>query len=214
MAFADKAINTYKQGVDVAGLVNEAEMAILSNISLQNKCLFEVIIYPQKFASSSSGLALQAVEMTVMKLYLHSIDDIVLTGVEYQRSGGVQWVKDLIYPESVTFSFIETGAGFIKAYLRKWYNEIAVPTSMNLSINKQISTTTDYIFRDDQESSKRNAIIIPLQPDMIPSSEWIYIEGLKLKIGSGLSYDHSSPDYELIAVQFSCDNIITKGQVL
>lgn len=208
MAIADKVTNTYKQGVDAAALVNKASVDILSNISLQNKCAFEILIYPKSFPTTTGGVALTAVESLIMRTYLYSVEDIILTGFEYQRSGGVQWVKDLIYPEMVTFSFLETGLGVVKSYLRKWMDEIAVNVPMVINGTLQ----NDYVFRDNQDETKRNAIIIPMQSDAIPSAEWIYIEGLKFKNVGGIGYDHSSPDFELLTVQFTCDSVISKGQ--
>ena len=52
-----------------------------------------------------------------------------------------------------------------------------------------------------------------MQSDAIPSSEWIYIEGMKFKNVSGISYDHSSPDFETLVVQFTCDSVVSKGQI-
>lgn len=209
MAIADKLINTYKQGVDAAALVNKASVDLLVNTSLQNKCAFEILIYPKTFPKTISGQALVAMESLIMRTYLYSIEDIILTGFEYQRSGGVQWVKDLIYPESVTMTFLETGLGVVKSYLRKWMDEVAV----NIPMTMDGVTHNDYVFNDDQESSKRNAIIIPMQSDAIPSSEWIYIEGMKFKNVGGISYDHSSPDFETLVVQFTCDSVVSKGKI-
>lgn len=209
MAIADKLINTYKQGVDAAALVNKASVDLLVNTSLQNKCAFEILIYPKTFPKTISGKALTAIESLIMRTYLYSIEDIILTGFEYQRSGEVQWVKDLIYPESVTMTFLEIGLGVVKSYLRKWMDEVAV----NIPMTMDGVTHNDYVFNDDQESSKRNAIIIPMQSDVIPSSEWIYIEGMKFKNVGGISYDHSSPDFETLVVQFTCDSVISKGKI-
>ena len=214
MALSDKIVKQYKIGVDAAGIVNEADVAILANTSLQNKCLFEILIYPQTFPTSVKGLALAALELLVLRTYVYAIEEMVLTGVEYQRSGGVQWVKDLIYPESVTFTFLETGLGTVKNYLRTWMDTIATlqPTSLKVgSIWEE--PYQDYVFSDNQKESKRNAIIMPLQSDMLPSPEWIHIEGMKFKQVGGISYDQSNGENEIISVTFSCDSIYLKSAV-
>jgi hypothetical protein len=205
--FSDSFIKTYKKTVDVAALLNEADYAVLSNLSLQNRCLFELIIYSeppsaeQTFADTAKQLALDAVGLLVMRLYIVAINDIPLIGLEYQRTGGMNWVKDMIYPDSITMSFMEIGIGAVKKYFKEWQDQIATYNPV----------TRDYVFNNNQQMSKRKAIIIPQQSDVIPSTQWIMIDGLKYKTLTGLSYDHSSGENEVLTAEFSCDNIRLVG---
>lgn len=193
----DSVINTYKSVVDIASLPAEASRYALANIGLQNKCLFEVLIYPEKFPRTVKGIAFAATDLLVMRLYLYSINDIPLVGFEYQRSGGIQSVKDAIYPENFTCTFLENQVGSVKRYLRQWQELIATYDP----------NTREYYFNDNQQESERTCLIIPQQTDVLPSPEWIKIDGMKIKNISGIGYDHTSGENEIITVDFKCDNI-------
>ena len=192
-------INKYKSAVDVAAIINEADRTSLLLTTLQHKCLFEILIYPEKFPSPIDpvGVTLATMDLIIARLYLYAINDVPIIGQEYQRSGGYQFVKDLVYPDSFTCTFLESGLGVVKRYFRTWQDLIA---TYNPSLN-------DYTFNDDQNISKRTAILIPQQSDVIPSLEWIKIDGMKIKSITGIGYDHASGENEIITAEFSCDNI-------
>ena len=196
----------YKKVVDVAATAMKVDKEFYGNIGLQNKCLFEIIMTPDiDFSKSLVSIAKSTIaaarDFAVVRFYLYSIQDLPLTGFEYIRYGGLQGIKDMIYPESFTATFIEDNSGTTKSYIRKWLNDIA----------EYDSTTKDYIFNDNQSISKRNAIIMPIQQDALPSTEWIKIDGMKIKAVTGIGYDHSSGDTELISVEFTCDTIRLAG---
>ena len=203
----DGVIKTYKKGVDIASILNQADVTALTNLSLQSRCLFEIIIYPEKFGVGAGGgldfkqVALDALGSVVMRLYITAINDIPLIGLDYQRSGGMNWVKDMIYPDTLNITFLETGMGNVKGYFKKWQETIVTYDKV----------TRDYVFSDNQSKSKRSAIIIPQQSDVLPSTEWIFIEGLKYKTLTGISYDHSSGENEVLTAEFSVDNIRIDG---
>lgn len=193
----DNIINNYKKVVDIASLPSEASRYALANIGLQNKCLFEVLIYPEEFPKTLKGIAFAATDLLVMRLYLYSINDIPLLGFDYQRSGGFQILKDAIYPENFTCTFLENQMGSVKRYLRQWQELIATYDPK----------TREYFFNDNQKDSERTCLIIPQQTDVLPSPEWIKIDGMKLKTITGISYEHGAQDNEIITVDFKCDNI-------
>jgi len=201
MAIADNIVNSYKNGVNIAGIINEADVAILSNTSLQNKCLFEMIIYPETFPSTPKGIALVALDTIIMRYSLYSINDLPLTGFDYQRYGGMNYIKDMLYTDTFNCTFIENNLGGVKEYFRKWQEEIAVYTPALGPLKR------DYLFKDNQDASKRTGIIIPLQSDMMPSIGWIKIDGMKFKNLTGISYDHASGENELLTAEFICDSI-------
>jgi len=201
VAIANNIINTYKKGVDTAGILNEADIAILSNTSMQHKCLFEMIIYPETFPSTAGGIVLTSLDTIIMKFNLYSINDIPLVGFEYQRYGGMNYIKDMIYPDTFNCTFIENGTGSVKGYFRKWQDAIAVYTPALGTLKR------DYLFKDNQDDSKRTGLIIPLQTDMLPSPEWIKIDGMKFKNITGIGYDHTSGENEILTTEFTCDSI-------
>ena len=197
---SDNVINKYKKVVDIAGVLNEVDRAALTLTTLQHKCLFEILIYPEEFPnlfSSPKAFLLAGMDFAVTRLYLYAINDIPIIGQEYKRSGGYQFVKDLVYPDSFTCTFLETGLGVVKKYFRYWQEVI---TSYD-------EYSRDYVFNDNQNKSKRTAILIPQQSDVLPSLEWIKIDGMKIKSVTGIGYDHASGENEIITAEFSCDNI-------
>lgn len=199
---SDGFINGYKKGVDIAANLNEADVYVAGQLGLQHKCLFEIMIYPEAplggfTAKGFMAFAEAATDLFIMRTYLYAINDIPLFGLEYQRTGGMNFIKDLVYPDTFECTFLEDQAGSVKGYFRKWMEKIAI----------RGATTRDYYFNDDQNASKRTALIIPMQTDMLPSAEWIKIDGLKFKSITGIGYDHASGDNELLTASFSCDNI-------
>jgi hypothetical protein len=194
----DNIINAYKTGVDFASYLNQGDTTIVSNLDLQNKCLFDILIYPENLLSlSPTGIAMAALDTFIMRFHLYAINDIPLVGFEYQRSGGFQFLKDTVYPDSFSCTFLETNFGATKGYFRKWQEQIATYDQ----------TTRDYFFNDNQIESKRSAIIIPQAPDILPAWEWIKIDGMKFKNLTGVGYDHASSEQELLTAEFTCDNI-------
>jgi len=205
MAIANSVINGYKSVVDAAAILNEADIALASTFSLQHKCLFEMLIYPETFPKTPGGIALSVLDTIMMRVNLYAINDIPLTGFEYQRSGGRQFLKDLVYTDTFSCTFLENSFGNVKGYFRKWEEEI-VTFSKGSSLGFK-NLRGDYLFKDDQDASKKTAIIIPMQPDMLPSPEWIKIDGMKFKNVTGIGYDHASGENEIITAEFTCDNI-------
>ena len=78
----DNVINAYKSVVDIASLPAEASRYALANIGLQNKCLFEVIIYPEVFPTSIAGIAFAATYAIIdvlFKIPLTKVTFVVIT---------------------------------------------------------------------------------------------------------------------------------------
>lgn len=201
MAISDSVRTTAKKIVDTAGIAMEADKVILSNMDLQAKCNFEIMIMQERDLALQAGtipsIAYSAFkDAFIGRYFLYAIQEVPIVGFEFQRNGGFQGLKDVIYPDSISLTFIENGVGYVKGYLKDWMDEIA--TYQPLS--------RDYLFNDDQFVSKRTAYIIPMQKEAIPSTTWIKIEGMKYQQLTGISYDHSMGDNELLTVQFSTEN--------
>lgn len=196
----DTVINAYKSTVDILALPNEVGKLSAENIGLQNKCLFEILIYPQvNFSSLTSTLtSLTSIKDTLMaRFYIYAINDIPLVGYDYERAGAHQVLRTVAFPDAISFTFLSDQLGMAKAYLRNWSEDIA----------KYNARTGRYVFNDNQEMSKKEAIIIPQHTDVIPSGEWIKITGMKLSKIGGIGYGHEDGDVEKISADFSCDNI-------
>jgi hypothetical protein len=198
MAISNNIINAYKKVVDYSALVFNSDYILKTHISMQEKCLFEILFMPESFSSITSplSLALDVLGVLVVRLYLYSINDIPLIGMDYQRVGGKQALKDAIYPDGFSATFIEDEMGTVKTYFSKWLDLIATYDS----------SSREYYFNDNQDASKRTAIIIPQQRDVLPSIQWIKIDGIKIKTVSGFEFDHSSGEQQLLTIDFTCDN--------
>jgi hypothetical protein len=202
MSFSDSVLKKYKQTADTAAIGMKADRIFYANMSLQSKCSFEILLMPEINSESSFETKIKqglmgAKDLLIGRYYLYAIQDLPITGFEYIRYGGLQGIKDMIYPDSFTVTFLEDGIGSVKGYLRNWIDKIATYNEL----------TRDYVFNDDQSLSKKQAIIMPIQSDALPSTEWIKIDGMKIKSVTGLGYDHASGENEIITAEFACDGI-------
>jgi hypothetical protein len=202
---SDKLTRQYKKVADAAALPMKADREFYTNLGFQNKCAFEIMLLPEvtytsdisRAASTTRQLLGAPKDIFIGRYYLYSIQELPLTGYEYVRYGGLQGVKDMIYPESFTATFLEDNIGSVKAFFRNWMDKIAVYDPIR----------KDYVFNDDQSLSKKQAIIMPVQSDALPSTEWIKIDGMKIKAITGIGYDHASGENEIITAEFACDTI-------
>lgn len=199
----DSVTKTYKNILDKASYIYEANKIILHNTGFQHKCLFECIIYPEK--PQLSGLSMQSVknianigkDLQIVRTFLYSINDIQLVNFDFERAGGFNFIKEINYAETITMTFLETQLGVVKNYLRTWMEQIAYYEP----------TLREYYLNDNQIQSEKTCLIIPQQKDYLPSLIWIKIDGMKIKNISGIDYSHEDGDIEKISVDFKVDNI-------
>ena len=225
----NSVIKAQKKVASTAAVQNILDQHVYASMTLQNKCMFEVIMYPEVvnfkktgFESTENKSAMDitksvastigknitdnlgaitsvAQDFLMTRYYLYQINEIPLMGFDYQRYGGLQGIKDCIYGDEISMTFIEDSLGLTKRYLSSWMDDIGTydPKSR------------DFIFKDNQHKCKRTCLILPYQEIMIPSVfGWMMIQGLKLKQITGIGYDHSDGSNELITVSFTMDNII------
>lgn len=214
MSVVDKTAQIYKKGVDALATPFEATKTLIALETFQNKCQFEILIYPEVlFKSSTTNMSAKdkvklagenikitasiAKSVLIFRQYLYAINDIPMVGYDFQRVGGKQYIKDTVYPEEFSCTFLENQQGSVKGFLREWQDLIATYDE----------TSRDYYYNDNQQISKKHAVIMPQNTDMIPGGEWIKIDGMKIKTVTGITYDHAQGDNELITATFSADNI-------
>lgn len=189
-------IKNYKKGVDVLALPNELDKIYYSTFNPQHECLFEIILLPENFLSSLKVAPLTTLmDPVVTRFHLYDID-IPLLGFEYERYNGKREIVNIVYPDEVSCTFLETSSGVVKGYLRKWQSEIGVYNPL----------TKEYNFQDDQTGSKKKVYIFPYGKDIFPTLEYIEITGLKFQSMDPLHFGHDSGEIEKIKVTFSCDN--------
>lgn len=103
-------------------------------------------------------------DVLVTQMYLTSID---VPGRTYEWSLGLdeKYVSAIAYPEAVTLEFLEDEKGLVRRYLSEWESSIAYvkPPQLGFGIAKVFGTQSygrTLLFRDDQQSAKRNGTLI------------------------------------------------------
>lgn len=192
-------IRTFKKVADVAAIpLNVAPKTILQLMDPQNKNNFEIIMYPEK-PTLSNALTI-ASDALVSKIYIRSLT-IPFISLEYESYNEMKGVSNIVYPEEVLITFLEDETGIVRNHLDKWMKSIVFP---NLAGG-------GHLFADDQDKSKRTAIIVPMTGTAIPSAilfnGWIKMSGLKLKSIGDLSLGHEEQDIMLLEANFAVDSV-------
>ena len=191
-------IDGIKKAADMAAYASTIPgKAVMELFSPQNKNLFEILLFPETFTSPKAFL--QAAEDTLMaKFYIKNIN-MSFIGLEYEEMGGVKALKEVVYPDSITLTLIEDEKGFVRRYVANWLEDI---------IYKPLfSFETGHKFYDDQEKSKKTALVMPFSGLNVPSMGWIRIKGLKYKSQGDISLGHDDTDFMTIDLVCSCDSV-------
>jgi hypothetical protein len=190
-----------KTGLDnTAGLLNKGTRHLLELFNPQNMNVFEVILTPTYPASSwKEGIDIAGGNY-LAKLHLKSIGT-TFTSIEYDNLNEVKGTKGVVYPEEITLTFIENQEGAVRNFLNSWFKQIIFTNELSIGGNAQ------WVFKDNQLASEKNAIIIPLQRTGTPSGAWIQINGLKLKNVGALEFSQESAEMMVITATCKVDNI-------
>jgi len=182
-----------KKTVDMAAVLSKGTVELLTNMELQHKNQFEMIITPFGKTNVSSLLHTTA-NNAILKLYVQTVE-VTFVSFAYERADNVQYLKDVEYPESVRMTFLEDDIGIVRNWLSNMMQSIAYTTDDGT-----------FVFQNDQNAVKFNAILIPLTKMSIPSGGWISLHGLKYMSSEGISFDQSSAENMILDVTFACDN--------
>lgn len=155
---------------------------------------FDIILYPHDFSFGSlSSVGTALMDTVICKLFVQSMN-FELTGVEYERLNykhnkavGLGDISD------VTIEFVENDLRFVSLYLENWLNEI-----VNLKTG---------IFRDNQNDSKKDAVVILSTGLNIPSPSYFKLTGLKLKSFGNLEVSQDNGEGMIVQATFTVDNI-------
>jgi len=194
---SDGLIQTTKKAADVLGKISEARKVLLQVFNPANKNVFELLLYPQNFPTSVTGVALASLDTALASLYIQSIQ-VSFFSLEYTQFGHQKSVTELQFPEEVTFTFLENETGFVRSYVNKWIKETVFYDFMGDS---------GYIFEDNQDAAKKTAIIIPQSGLGIPSLAWIRMSGLRFKSLGELTFGQAEGDPMFLDVTCACDQI-------
>lgn len=203
------AINTLKKISDATfGNLNKGVHYLLQQMDPGNKNLFMMIMYPKSvddFGIGDLGGVLDiAFDTLIATLNLRSIDMQFLS-IEYEAFGELKGAKKLNFPETITFNILEDDYGSIKNYLYKWVNKIVFPVDES----DQISgiSRVNYVFADNQEAAKKNAILISQGGTGLPTLRPIKMYGLKFQSINGYTYGHGEADPLIFEVTCAVDSV-------
>ena len=196
-----------KKAADVYGITTQAMLAVLSNLSPQQKNLFECIVtsesYPAKTSGLSSSLAKRALKTvldnSIFKFYVQKID-IPHVSLETTRYDNLQGVSDINYVDEITITFLETEECIVRNFLQNW---------MDLTFTRQSDGT--YLFSDDQWAARKKMLIFPQGRTGFPNNVWFEIRGLRFKSREAITLDQSASDPMYITVTFMCDDAYTSS---
>ena len=176
------------------GLINMGIKEIFSLINFQSLNQFEIIFIqkytkdasekPQASSTSSTGVASQlfsSVGNVLERVNTSAIlDQAVATfladsitpefsGIEYERNSHKNYVKELIHPEEISITFIETEMGTVRTWIDAWQDEIF-----------EVTTDGRVRWKNNQEASKKDCWIIPQTRMGLPTFA-IKVCGMKFK---------------------------------
>lgn len=189
------------------GFLNQSSKFLLESLDFQNRNIFEILLYPKSVESNPSDLASlgsAALDSIIAKLYIQSID-VPMLGLTSESYNELKGTKDIEYPTGCSITFIETEAGIVRNYLNNWLKEIVFPVYETDATSGILRT--NYVFTENQEGAKKNAIIIPLTGVGLPSTGWVKLEGLKYEKIENLVFSQSEAEPMLITCSFSVDSV-------
>lgn len=205
MAFIpDSVIRSTKTVANVAAVVTTATKSILELLTPQNKNIFQILLYPQSPdpgetdpTSVATRVAFGILDTTVSTFFIQSLD-IPMLGFEYVEYNERKGISNLVYPEEITVTFIENEVGVVRNYLDYWLSTI---------VQSDYGDSDGYTFKDNQNVSKKEALIMPMDGLAIPTIGWIKIRGMKYKGMENWSFAQNDGDPMIITATFSVDNV-------
>lgn len=186
--------------------VNEKTGELFALFEPQFRNIFEIILAPTDITAFAQGSAEMKVagaiattaavvsDNIITKFHIRSVS-IPFPTLEYETLNEKKAIKGINHPDSCTVSFIENDLGVVRTYLSSWRNQIAFRT-MN----------GDYIFRNNQLFSKKNAIIIPQMATGLPSPAWIELQGMKFQSLGEVIIGHDETDPMILEATFALDS--------
>jgi len=194
---SSSTIRKIKQGVDAVGVINEANMLVMEMLDSQMKNNFECLLYPGSTSLSLSSVGTALLDSVVTRVHLQSID-IDFNSLNFESADTVKYVKEIVRPETCTFHFIENELAVMRNYIQMWKNEVYYAAPIY---------SYGYLFKNDQEASKKNAIVTPMMGTGIPSPGMIKLEGLKPKSQESITMGHGEGEPMIITLTCSVDKV-------
>ena len=191
--FSNNVINTTKKVLDVTAILTKGTAEVLTYMEFQHKNQFELFLYPYSWDISSALFT--AIADVITKLYVQTVE-VTFSTYAYERADNIQYIKDVEYPESVKITFLEDELGSVRNFMDYWMTSVAT-----------IDDYGKFVFNDNQDSSKKKAMLIPLMKSGLPSGAWIQMMGLKIQSVGPITFDQASPEQMIIECDFVCDHV-------
>jgi len=194
MGIKDDIVNAKKKVLDnTVGLVNRGKLMIVENTTFGNSNMFDCIMWSPSFSKKSIKSTIMS--NAVMQTLLRSVT-IQQEGLEFELMGIMkQAAKTITNVETVTFKFLETDLSLLRNWIDLWQDDVYDKATR--------------MFRDDQASAKRNAVLIPQMREGVPTLFWYKMEGLTYKSTGDITYDQDSGEVLTIEVICAVDRIKT-----
>lgn len=201
------AVNTLKKIADnTFGLLNKGVHYLLQQLDPGNKNLYMLILYPKGVDDLSIGGSILdiALDTLIATVYTRSFD-IPFMSIDYEAFGEIKGSKKVIYPDSVNISLLEDEFGTVRNYLYKWLNNIIFPVDEIDPISG--IARVNYVFTDNQEGAKKNAILLSQSGIGLPSLRPIKMYGLKFQSLDNVTYGHGESEPLIYSVTCAVDSV-------
>jgi hypothetical protein len=195
--------NALKIGADNSvGMINRGFRMALETLDIQNRNLFELIIWPKNMFNIKS-VAMSAIDTIISRLYVTSIT-VPFISFEYETYNEIKEIKDIVYPTQVTMILLDNEFAMTRTWINAWIKGSIITKPL-------VDPDGGYVFYDDQESAKKNALLTPVGGLGLPNpGGWFKFEGLKPMSMDELTFEHNTGDPMLLTVNFSVDNVWMK----
>lgn len=202
-----------KTAAKVSGAVTDKAKVYLEKMDIQWKNQFEVFFIPTLSSTSAFSSALSvtsaALSTVLTKFHVQTMD-VNLFSIEYEAMNSEKIATHLVFPEEFTMTFIENDVGAVREFFAKWTRDVVVRKTDKLFGGSGASGyffgQKNYLFRDEQDVSKKTAVIIPQMNTGMPSDGWIRLDGVRYKSLGNMTFGHAESDPLLLEVVFTCDN--------
>ncbi len=202
--------NTKKAIVEGIGrAVHSSAISFMQLFDPQFKNKFEIIFYP--YSISVSGVLSAGADTLITKYHIQTLT-IPTIKFEYDSANEKKYIKNVLFPEEVSMTFIENEEGVVRNWLDSWEKDIASLKSDTMaSMLPGSNDKSQYVFKDNQNASKKNALITLKTGGGLPSPGGIVLmEGLKFKGVNDYTIGQNESDPLLIECTFAVDLVRMK----
>lgn len=186
-------------------LTEQGTFNLLSrDIDFQFKNQWECFLYSSSFLSPYTVL-----DNVAARLFMYSIT-IPSYGFEYKKVEGTSYAFQAIYPESVTMTFLEDAYGLTRRWIQHWMDSVAIPYRFDYGISETFGTSKTYrgrVFKEDQKSAKRDAMILLNTFNNLPLYPRIMLYGLRPHSIEEITIGHEEHEDLRISLVCSIDEV-------